>query len=154
MRRLLPSLLLGLVAPVALPAPADAAATRAEYVAQSEPICGLANEDIQRLNERYHHLHEQGRYGLAGRALKRTGTRLSASINQVRAITPPPGDEQTVASWLDLVQRIANSNRRLGRAESHRHFSRIPKIQTRSRRIARQAHALVADWGFHACTGQ
>ena len=154
MRRLAPSLLLAVVSLMALPALSHAAATRAEYVAQAEPICGLANDDIQRLNERFHRLHEKSHYGPAGRALKRTGTRLSKSIEQVRAITPPPGDEQTIASWLDLVQGIADNNVRLGRAESHRRFSRVSKIETRNEAIAKQAHALVADWGFHACAGQ
>jgi hypothetical protein len=154
MRRLSPSLLLAVVSLMVLPVLSHAATTRAEYVAQAEPICGLANEDIQRLDERFRRLHEKGRYGPAGRALKRTGTRLSKSIEQVRAITAPPGDEQTIGSWLDLVQQIADDNLRLGRAESHRRFSRVSKIEARNEAIAQQAHALVADWAFHACTGR
>jgi hypothetical protein len=153
MRRLVPSLALVLCLLV-LPAVAHAAATRAEFVAQAEPICGLANDDIDHLNRRFHRLHEKGRYGAAGRTLRKTGSRLSESIEQVRAITPPPGDEQTIASWLDLVQKIADNNVRLGRAESHRHFNQVSKIEKRSRKIGGRAHALVADWGFHACTGQ
>jgi hypothetical protein len=75
------------------------------------------------------------------------------SIDQVRAITPPPGDEGTIARWLELVQKIANNNFRLGRAESHREFRRVSKIETRNEEIGRNARASVADWGFHACIG-
>jgi hypothetical protein len=153
MRRLAPSLLV-VVALLAMPALSHAATTRAEFVAQAEPICGLANDDIAHLNERFHRLHEKGRYRAAGRALQRTGTRLSSSIEQVRAITAPPGDEQTIAGWLATIQMVAGENLRLGQAESRRHFSQIPKIKSRIRVFQRQAHALVADWGFHACTGQ
>jgi hypothetical protein len=153
MRRLAPSLLLILASMLALPVLSHAAATRAEFVAQAEPICGLANDDIQGLNERFHRLHEKGRYGAAGRALKRTGTRLSSSIKQVRAITPPPGDEQTLASWLDLIQKVADNNLRLGRAEARRRFGQVVKIENRNEELQRRAHALVADWGFHACAG-
>jgi hypothetical protein len=153
MRRLLPPLVV-LAALAAMPASSQGATTRAEYVAQAEPICGLANDDIARLNRRFHALHEKGRYAAAGGALKRTGTRLSASIDQVRGITPPPGDEQTISSWLDLVQRIADNNLRLGRAEAHRSFGRVVKIKTRNEEIATQAHALVSGFGFHACAGE
>ena len=132
---------------------ADAATTRAEFVAQAEPYCASANRDINRLNKRFTRLNEKGHYGLAGQALKRTGTTLSASIAQVRSISPPPGDEQTVSSWLALVDRIAGNNRRMGRAEAHRKFRRVFDLQLKNFLIRRQAHELVADWGFQACVG-
>jgi hypothetical protein len=154
MRRLLPSLLVAVVGLAALPALSHAAATRAEYVAQAEPICGLANDDIARLNQRYRRFHKDGHYGAAGRMLKKTGTRLSASIDQVRAITPPPGDEQAIGSWLGLVQKVADANVRMGRAEANENFAVKLRIQRQARKIGERAHSKVDDWGFHACTGQ
>jgi hypothetical protein len=154
MRRLAPSLVLVLAAVAALPPVSHAAATRAEYVAQAEPICGLANDDIAQLNRRYRRLHKKGEYKAAGRMLTKTGTRLSASIDQVRAITPTPGDEQTVDSWLGLVDKVALANLRMGRAEAHENFDVKLRIQRQVRKIALRAHKKVADWGFHACTGQ
>jgi hypothetical protein len=154
MRRLAPSLLVTVLALAASPAVSQAAATRAEFVAQAEPICGLANDDIANLNRRFHRQHAKGRYRAAGRTLKKTGTRLSASVDQVRAITPPPGDEQTVAAWLGLVEKVALANERMGRAEAHENFDVEARIRRQGSKIAQRAHKQVADWGFHACTGQ
>jgi hypothetical protein len=156
MRRLRPPhlLLLALCCLLAIPAAAHAAATRAEYVAQADPVCASANRDIHRLNKRFSSLDKDGRYGAAGQTLKRTGARLSASIAQVRSITPPPGDEQTISSWLGEVARIAANNRRMGTAEAQQHFRRVFVLQVKNFLVARRAHELVADWGFHACAGQ
>lgn len=154
MRRLAPSLLIAVIALAALPALSSAAATRAEFVAQAEPICGLANDDIAKLNQRFRRQHAKGRYRAAGLTLRKTGTRLSASIEQVRAITPPPGDEATVAAWLGLMQGVANANLRMGRAEAHENFDVERRIKRQGLKLAVRAHKRVADWGFHACTGQ
>jgi hypothetical protein len=133
------------------PATSQAAATRAEYVAQADPICAAANGDIARLNRRFHRLHKKGRYRAAGAMLGKTGPRLSASVDQVRAIPPPPGDEQTVASWLAFIDGVAADNRKMGRAESHERFGTVAKLQRRNDRLHTHAHALVADFGFQDC---
>ena len=153
MRRLLPSHLALLFLLAVLPTAAHAAATRAEYVAQAEPICGMSNDKIERLNTRFRALRDKGEFGRAGKVLRRTGTTLSAAIVQVRAIPPPPGDGQTISSWLDSVQRIANNHLKMGAAEAHEKFKRVKRLQTANARIASEAHALVADWNFHACVG-
>jgi hypothetical protein len=156
MRRLRPSrlVLLSICCVLVIPAVAHAAATRAEYVAQADPVCASADRDIHRLNKHFSRLDRDGRYGAAGRTLKRTGTRLSASIAQVRSITPPPGDVQTISSWLEEVARIAGNNRRMGTAEAQQRFRRVFALQVKNFLVARRAHELVADWGFHACIGQ
>jgi hypothetical protein len=151
MRRLLPPHLAVLVVLIALPATSHAAATRAEYVAQADPICATTNSDIAKLNKKFLRLDKRGRYGAAGAALGKTGTRLSASIVQVRAIAPSPGDEATVTSWLGLIESVAMDNRRMGRAEVERRFGKVIKLIHRNDVLHDQAHALVADWGFQAC---
>jgi hypothetical protein len=151
MRRLAPSHLAILVVLLALPASSHAAATRAEYVAQADPICAAANADIAKLNKKFFRLHKKGRYGAAGVALGKTGPRLSASIAQVRAITPPPGDEATVTSWLGFVDGVAADNRKMGRAEAKQRFGKVVKLIKRNGRLQDRAHALVADWGFQNC---
>ena len=152
MRRLLPSLVLVLVA-LAAPATAHGAASRAEYVVQAEPYCASANHDIAQLNQRFRRLHKAGRYDAAGQVLRKTGTRLSTSIEQVRRISPPPGDEQTISSWLDLVQQIADNNLRLGTAEARERFGVVARIEGQNGRIAKHAHQLIQNWGFYACAG-
>jgi hypothetical protein len=140
-----------LAAAVVMPGPAHAATTRAEYVAQADPICAAANADIAGLNKRFLRLHKKGRYGAAGAALRKTGTRLSVSLAQVRAIAAPPGDEATVTSWLGLIDDVAAVNRRMGRAEAKQRFGKVVKLINRNAQLHDQAHTLVADWGFQSC---
>src|SRR3954447_15593057 len=99
-----------LVLAVILPASSQAASSRAEYVAQADPICAAANSSIAKLNKKFIRFHKRGRYRAAGTALGKTGTLLSASLAQVRAIAPPPGDEATVASWLALIDAVVADN--------------------------------------------
>jgi hypothetical protein len=151
LRYLATTCLMLLVVSTGLAEPAVAASTRAEYVAQADPYCAAANQDIRRLNRRARKLFRAGHFAAAGGEIRKTGRRLSASIAQVRAIPPPPGDEQTIASWLNLVQQIANNNLRLGRAEAKDDVRRILRIEMRTRQISVQAHGVVAGFGFTAC---
>jgi hypothetical protein len=133
---------------------AIAAATRAEYVSQADPYCAAANKDIKALNQRFHRLFRRGKDKAAGRVLSKTGTRLSRSVDEVRAIAPPPGDEALVGEWLRLVDQIAANNHVMGRAHARHQFRKQDGLYAQNNRIANRAHALVADWGFHACVGE
>src|SRR5262249_28198600 len=136
-----------------LAAAAHASPTRAEYVVQVDPVCAAATRDIGRINRHFRHLHKRGRYRAAGATLRETGTRLAASVDHIRAIPPPSGDEATVTQWLSLVDRVAADNRRMGRAEAHRKFHAVRRLQAKNARVANRAHLLIQSWGFYACTG-
>jgi hypothetical protein len=153
MRRLLPSHLVIVALALACAGSAQAAATRTDYVNQAEPICSAANKVIHRLNKRFVQLHSQARYGAAGAALGKTGAVLARSVDQVRQIPPPPGDEMTISNWLSLVDEIAADNRTMGRAEAHGDFAAVVRLERRNNRIGRRAHRLVKDWGFYSCVG-
>jgi hypothetical protein len=140
-----------LAAALLAPGAAVAAATRAEYAAQADPICAAADADIAKLNKRFRRLHRQGRYRPAGRVLGKTGARLASSVEDVRAIPPPPGDETTVATWLSLIDGVASNNRRMGRAEAHRRFNAVFRLQLKNSDLHRQAAALMGRWGFRVC---
>jgi hypothetical protein len=130
---------------------AYAAATRAEYVAQADPICAAADKDIAKLNRRSRHLFKKGRFAASGHEVVKTGSVLTDSVERVRAIPRPPGDEATVAAWLSLVDRVASNNRKIGRAIAHRRVHAVLALEKKGLRIRNKAHALVQDWGFHAC---
>lgn len=128
--------------------------TRAEYVAQTEPICAATNKAIARLNRRSASFQRRGNYKAAGNALKQTGVRLALGVSQLRAIPPAPGDEQTVTTWLGLVQKVAGYNVKMGNAEAHRQFGQVNHLFRRGAVFVRQAHATVADFGFFSCVGK
>jgi hypothetical protein len=142
---------LAAVALLAVPAVAGAAATRAEYVAQADPLCADANGDIERLNGKFRRLEKMERFRAAGNVLRKTGTRLSVSIRQVRAIPPPPGDEQLIARWLGLIEKVAANNMKMGAAESKQRFGKVERFQRSNDGLHDKAHALVAPFGFSSC---
>jgi hypothetical protein len=135
------------------PQHAAGAATRAEFAAQADPYCASANRDIDRLNKRFRALHRRDRHVAAGRVLEKTGPRLARSVRQVRGIVPPPGDEQLVDTWLDLVNRIARNNKRMGRAHARENFRLQDRLVAQNGAISVRARDLVFDWPFRACAG-
>lgn len=140
------------VALLAFPALSSAAATRAEYAAQADPICAAANKDISQLNKRAEGKARKGKFGAAGKLVKKTGRRLAGSIEQVRAIVPPAGDEQLITDWLALIGRIADNNVALGKAIAKRKPNKANEISRSSGSISQQAHDLVQSFPFQSCS--
>jgi len=156
---------LALALAVLVAASAEGAATRAEYVAQAEPICAETNSDIARLDKRFFTLADKGLearkrptqkrfFRKAGGVIKETAAAFDASVAAVRLIPPPPGDEQLITQWLDINARRADLNRDRGKAFAKLRFRRAAQLQSQNVLLADEAHGLVADFGFHACVGK
>jgi hypothetical protein len=105
-----------LAIPVVAVAPADAASTRAEYIAQVDPICQSfvdpANVAVNRELQSFDKWLRNGGISGKGKAWKRATRRLAGSLKglaqirasltaQIAAVPPPPDDAETVGRWLD-----------------------------------------------------
>jgi hypothetical protein len=132
---------------------AHAATTRAEYVVRADPLCASSNHDLSQLYTHFRHLDQRHSYRQAGRVAAKAGKRLSRLRTQLRAIPPPPGDEQTIDTWLGLIARMAVDLRRVGRAEGNQNFHAVSHFQAKYGRTGNRADVLVESWGFYACTG-
>jgi hypothetical protein len=132
---------------------ASGAASRAEYVAAAEPICSSASADIRSLTRKFRTELKHGTDKQAGRVLTQTGDVFGRSVSQVRQITPPPGDEQTISNWLGMLDQVAANTRRMGKAQAHRKFGTRDALYLKDQEIGSNAIALVNEWGFKACTG-
>jgi hypothetical protein len=145
------------VAALAAATPANAASTRTEYVSQAEAICSAPSGQLVKI------LNQIGKVQKApdltpSQAAKRLGkimgrfARLEGSIlDQLATLTPAPGDETTVAQWL---QGERNSNvlvASAARAGKHGNLKRFIRLLNRSISAADQANSLVAGWGFQSC---
>jgi hypothetical protein len=135
---------LTLIASAAFAAPAGAASTRAEYVAQVNPICASANaqaeqlyesvsQELNRLNRKANRARGKKRRKLEARSerLFEQLPDLSLAIyytelERLKAVAPAAGDESLVSEWLATRQAgldlTAQANRIEKRAE--RLFSR------------------------------
>jgi hypothetical protein len=106
-------------------APADAASTRAEYVAQVDPICVAAVGAetnalgaVSRNSKRWGHAAKARNV----KAFIRTTRRLAGSVNafarvhasvtdQIAAVAPPADDAGTVGTWLNNRRQAGASYR-------------------------------------------
>jgi hypothetical protein len=132
-------------------APANGAATRAEYIAQVDPIC-QATIDAQRqaagpkgfLGPLNH-----GHYKAAGRSMRRVFAAFGPGVEQVAALEPPAADAQLIGTWVqDLRAQVPLGNRVAGLLI----HNRLPlKLLARLGRLNRSTQGLVADFGFHSC---
>jgi|SRR5262245_31846601 len=134
-------------------ASASAAATRAEYAAQADPICKSSDKHTGRLAKRFVRLAKQYPFKIqaAANALEGISTTLSSTNGSIRLIPPPPGDEAVVSQWLDIWDRIA-ANYRLG-ASAYRldEFKRLNHLLAAAVRLNGRARSLMSDWPFQQC---
>jgi hypothetical protein len=133
-------------------APADAVSTRAEYVAQVEPICKQAYDQFiagtRKLNK------VKPRLGLLPTLVKLSALyrrTLDPSLVQLSAVPPAPGDEEVIAQWLKLQWVFADDWHGIGRAAKHRKGRRALALLSRAGPDITQANELVADFGFQYC---
>jgi hypothetical protein len=156
-----------LIAVAVFATPASAASTRAEYVAQVDPICRTA-------------LKPEGKAGLAllkgltklgnqsengkpskkalNRFLRQTAkffgvlARLENSVNnQIATVPAAPGDESTIATWLQQRGQYADLLRQSVVAVKHHRLRRFVTLADQSDVARDVADATVAGFGFRYC---
>jgi hypothetical protein len=147
---------------------AHAATTRAEYVAQVDPICqaGLAQETVaeQQLNRKLRRLKKhEGPRKTRGRTLKRQARALAQFFNVVVTVeqrvnaqiaTIPPATEDT--SLIQVWLRVRGQEIDLARRMSHvfakgRAFAGLGLLFDLLAK-AEEEFDLVQDFGFQYCT--
>jgi hypothetical protein len=142
------------------------AATRAEYVAQVDPICQAGKTKLKRESRKYGHriraLRKQGIdtekptkrvLRLAVRFYDRVARIQRSANQQIAAVPPAPGDEQLVAEWLRLrSKRIKLTNRAIHAYARSRKAHQFRRLMGRANTAEVNAESLVADFHFQHCT--
>lgn len=101
---------------VAAPSAAAETPTRAEYVAQVEPICEantLANKRILR-NVRVK--ARDGRMKEAGAQFTHAAAAFGSTVNKLVAVPRPPEDEPRLLRWIEQLRVVQTKLRKLGKA--------------------------------------
>jgi len=149
-------LVLVVAALVATPS-ANAASTRAEYVSQAEAICSAPSGQLASILNQLNKVRKARSLRPAevarrlGKIIGRFGSLELNIINQLATLTPAPGDEATVAQWLQGVRNANALVNRAARAGKHGNLRRYLRLLTQSISAAGQANQVVAGWGFQAC---
>jgi hypothetical protein len=157
----LPVLLLAIAV---LAAPANAATTRAEYVAQVDPICHAADTRmsavIRSLKKSAKQLKQRGIdteeptkpvVRVAVRGYNRIALIARNAFTQISVVTAAPGDETTVSAWLRQLSREIDRFQRAIHAFAHRKVHRYKQLMYKSSLSGLEADVLVRDFGFQYC---
>jgi hypothetical protein len=143
-------LAVGLLLCAVAPQGAAAAATRAEYAAQADPICNSADKDTVRLWKRFLRLNKQGKRHGAANALEAIGRRNFSANAALRPIPPPPGDEAAIDGWIDLWDQIGRKWVLAASAYRHGEFRRVSRLLNSTGPLAKRANALISHFPFRA----
>jgi hypothetical protein len=129
---------------------ASAAPTRAEYIAQADPIC-QATMDAERraIGSGFLAPLRHGRLKVAGRKLRREFAAFAPGVEQLAALEPPAADAQLIASWVqDLRAQVPLGNRVANTLIK----GRFPaKLLARLGKLNQTTQGLVAGFGFQSC---
>jgi hypothetical protein len=162
------ALLTGLVVAAVAAAPASAASTRAEYVAQADPICQIGIAGAQGAFVKFTKIVKKkpgGRRALrhpeviteqirmpASRLYRRLAAIYLGVNQQIAAIPPVPEDAPRVNSWLGLRATNAADLQMASRALKKKQLNLFDQLLIKGRIDATNANAAVADFGFRFCT--
>jgi hypothetical protein len=174
------AILVGLILALALWAPAaQAAATRAEYVAQAEPICKAANmtlkkqaakafkgikagpADIVPADNADHAARRRARRTLqrllvtSGRLYVLLGRGINQVDQQLVTIPPPDADATAIGQWIESRRVIAEGWKSLGAVFKSGSLKKISKLdgQTFADLVDKETAAdqIVTGYGFYQC---
>ena len=142
--------------------PASGASTRAEYVAEAEPICKRAAKKAAKSFRGIKFARAidriiEGRFEKFLRVLAkvtgRTNKPLGKMVKRLYSIVPPPGDEVRVAQWLDGLGDSKRLTDRYVRSTFARKYKRASRFQVDSIKALVGGARFVNGWGFENCPG-
>jgi hypothetical protein len=141
-----------------------AASTRAEYVAQTDPICQAGNSRektvLRSLKKSVGELRKRGIdtteptkpvVHVARRYYGRLVSIARNVIGEISLVAPAPGDEGTVSQWLQLSGQSVDLFQRGIDAFAHGKSHRYKQLMTKSSYRRGNADYLVRDFGFRYC---
>jgi hypothetical protein len=158
------ALAITLIALAIIASTAAAASTRAEYVAQVDPICHAAHVKekaaAHRFKKRAHQLVRRGmdpdHPSAAGiRAVVRfygLVIRIQRSLNtDIANVAPAPGDETLISRWLQIRSKVPPRLQQFLRTFSEGKQHKARRAISRAFKADFQAYSLMQDFGFKYC---
>jgi hypothetical protein len=150
---------------ILLPSTASAASTRAEYIAQVDPICTSYAAPLGNAFKAYHknfkalnHNAKSGTFKAFLRSLRRTASSLvtigglhANMINQIAAVPPAPGDEGTITSWLNALRLEQSSEVGAASALRRGKFGQFFNKLDQADGAVNAADNAIRGFGFTAC---
>jgi len=130
---------------------AHATSTRADYIAQADPIClstGLAEGN--QLSGFSMDL-KKGRLKVAARKLRAASTIFGRGVDQLALLERPPADVSQLSTWIDSLRAQVPILNRFARSINHRQAKRVRRTGAQLLIAEEKTSALVDDYGFALC---
>lgn len=129
--------------------PAHAASTRAEYIAQADPICLSANTAMKQAAKGLQQDKKTGRFKVAARKIRAQAAIFGLAVEQIAAVEAPTSDAQLIGIWVQMLRSEVPVAHRLAKDYAHGHI--LTKAYFRLGRLITESEALVASFGFQYC---
>jgi hypothetical protein len=133
---------------------AHGAETRAEYVAQVEPIC-QANTDANRtiLKNVQKKIRRQ-QFKPAGKQFSRAAAAFKKTVNQVDSVPKPVADAPVLTTWIAHLRKAQGMLARIGALVQKKKAFKAQGIVVKLSRHSITTNNTVAGFGFNSCTLQ
>jgi hypothetical protein len=145
--------LAAVVLPIALTAGGVAwaapASTRAEYIAQADPICHEMSDAILRKTRGLQGDKKNGRFKAAARKIRAENAIYASGIPRIAAVEPPTADAQRIGTWVEMLLAQGPLAKHLARDYAHGHL--FTNNRVRLIELSNQTQALVTGFGFQYC---
>jgi hypothetical protein len=146
-------------------APANGAATRAEYIAQVDPICqsfaGPLGDAWRAFHRNFKRTTRAARKGdlkalvrgtkREARSLNQLAATRTSMIDQIAVVPPPEADAGTIAIWLNHLRREVAFERSAASATLNLQFGKYFKKLRQADKAEKAGMQAIAGFGFQVC---
>ena len=130
------------------------AVSKDEFIEQADQICREGNAEFERLNEELDAISggSASEQFAEAESLFREGVEIvDEGLEEFRALTPPPGDEETIDSYLDGVEDQRTYLEQLADAAGAGDVEEFEKTGDRLEEVAAERRVIAQDYGFEEC---
>jgi hypothetical protein len=130
---------------------ADEGPTRAEYVAQVEPICEKNTEANKRILKGTRSKVKQGKMPAAGGQFIRASEAFGKTVQRLVAVPRPPADDARLLKWFRFLRIVKTNLRKVGVALKKENRVLANHEAIRAERSANAANNVGAVFSFRYC---
>ncbi|HWP32366.1 MAG TPA: hypothetical protein VNL97_01330 [Solirubrobacterales bacterium] len=125
--------------------------TRAEYVAQVEPICQANTEANERILKNAKYRAQHGKMKQAARQFIHASAAFGATVEKISAVPRPPADEPRLLKWFKFLKIVTTNLHEVGTALREEDKIRAAHEGIRVQRSSNAANNVGFVFGFHYC---
>jgi hypothetical protein len=145
------SLLGALVIPLIAASSASAETTRAQYIAQADPICATSLKRQSTALQGFLPEVKRGDLKKAAGRFRHAVAFFSGGVERLATLEPPAADSPLISTWLQALRAEVPVLKKYAKALAGRDVRRLRRVTRRYLNAAAYSSGLVRDYGFQVC---